>query len=646
MGRRARLGGVAAAALLAVAGTGIGGVDAAGAPAAAQVRINQVGYALDTAKEAFAMLGERANAVGFLVERQHGTPVFSGVSDDHLGSWSSVYPAVFGLDISQLNQPGTYRVVLLRPQWAASPWFQVASAITLYSPLVSNAVLYYTSERDGADVDSAVLDRQPANLTDESAGVYADPVYDDNDNLIDPLVQIGGPVDVSGGWFDAGGGYEKFGYTAAYTDALMLMAERDSRVGGATLAHEAEFGLDWLTKLWNPSQKVLYIQVGIGNGGTVTFPNGTTQYINGDYDFWFLPQDEDELGAEPGDSDYYVEYRPVFAAAPPGQPISPDLAGRFAAAFALSAQIDASGDPQAAAHLLSLAKSVYAMAQTTNVTSIVTTFPHDYYPGTEWKSDMLWGATEIALAELALHRPSSEVRSTMQTAGSWARAYIAQGHSYAGGDDTLNLYDDGALAEADLIRAMRETGFEVRGDLGPAARGHGRPDPARRGLRGGDADPFSLGTQLGQSDATPHAFGLYITNALYEEYGGSDQFQAFADQELAYPLGANPWGSSFVVGAGTTFPHCMQSEIANLSGSLNGEPPLQLGAATDGPSGLANFQGLGSVSGMRACSVRGFGRFDNSVAGYQDNVVSWPSVEPADDYTAASLLAFALAAKS
>lgn len=90
----------------------------------------------------------------------------------------------------------------------------------------------------------------------------------------------------------------------------------------------------------------------------------------------------------------------------------------------------------------------------------------------------------------------------------------------------------------------------------------------------------------------------------------------------------------------------MQSEIANLSGSLNGEPPLQLGAATDGPSGLANFQGLGSVSGMRACSVRGFGRFDNSVAGYQDNVVSWPSVEPADDYTAASLLAFALAAKS
>jgi hypothetical protein len=29
---------------------------------------------------------------------------------------------------------------------------------------------------------------------------------------------------------------------------------------------------------------------------------------------------------------------------------------------------------------------------------------------------------------------------------------------------------------------------------------------------------------------------------------------------------------------------------------------------------------------------------------YEDNVVSWPSVEPAGDYTANSLLAFALAA--
>ena len=97
-----------------------------------------------------------------------------------------------------------------------------------------------------------------------------------------------------------------------------------------------------------------------------------------------------------------------------------------------------------------------------------------------------------------------------------------------------------------------------------------------------------------------------------------------------------------MVGAGTVFPHCMQSEIANLAGSLTGTGNIQLGATTDGPSSPANFIGLGTVSGMRACSAGNFAPFNTKAAAYEDNVVSWPSVEPADDYTANSLLAFAL----
>ncbi len=111
-----------------------------------------------------------------------------------------------------------------------------------------------------------------------------------------------------------------------------------------------------------------------------------------------------------------------------------------------------------------------------------------------------------------------------------------------------------------------------------------------------------------------------------------------------FALGANGWGSSFVVGAGTVFPHCMQSEIANLAGSLTGTGNIQLGATTDGPSAPANFTGLGTVPGMRACSAGDFAPYDTKTAAYQDNVVSWPSVEPADDYAAGSLLAFAVGA--
>jgi endoglucanase len=612
------------------------------APAEPEVRVNQVGYPSDAPKVAYAMLAKPAAVVRFEISTPYGV-IYRGSSADDVGSWNSAYQAVYQLNFSGISLPGTYQVRLLSPAAAVSPSFTIGSGSQLYSQLVDNAVQYFTSERDGPDVDPAVLDRQPANLTDEKAYVYADPKYDSNDNLLGTLKKIAGPVNVSGGWFDAGGGYEKFAYTATYADALMLLAARALSQGqGAgeypALQAEAEFGLQWITKLWNPRQKVMYVQVGIGNGNA-------SNTIQGDYNFWFLPQQEDRLdvspGGKPGPTAYYVKYRPVFEAAPPGQPVSPDLAGRFAADFALGAQLDANTDPARAQHLLGLARGVYAMAKTTDVGQIVTTFPYDYYPGTEWKSDMLWGAAEIALADEATGAPAAQVRRDLATAARWARAYIAQGHPADG--DTFNLYDNGAVAEAELLQAMREAwALGLRPVIAPGTLLGDLAAQLRTGEDWAKGDPFALGTQLGPADASPHAFGLFITNALYQEYGGSAQYQAFAQQQLNFALGANAWGSSFVVGAGTVFPHCMQSEIANLAGSLTGTGDIQLGATTDGPSSADNFVGLSTVSGMKACSAGHFAPFNTKTVGYEDNVVSWPSVEPADDYTAASLLAFAL----
>ena len=610
------------------------------------VRVNQVGYTSSSSKVAFAMLAGPVSAVRFEVTTRYGV-AYRGTSTDDLGSWNSGYRAVYQLSFSGVRTPGQYQVKLLSPAGAVSPAFTIGDGSQLYRQLVDNAVQYFTSERDGPDVDSAVLGRQPANLTDENAYVYADPAYDSNDNLLGTFKKIGGPVDVSGGWFDAGGGYEKFAYTASYADALMLIAARDFPGSYPTLQPEATFGLQWITKLWNPVLKVLYAQVGIGNGSasTAKYPLGQ---IQGDYNFWFLPQQEDRLnvkpGGNPGPTAYFVKYRPVFEAAPPGKPVSPDLAGRFAADFALGAQVDASTDPAQAQHMLGLARSVYAMAKTTDVGQIVTAFPDDYYPGTEWKSDMAWGAAEIALADEAAGAPVAQLHADLATAARWARAYIAQGHPADG--DTFNLYDNGAVAEAELLQAMRQAS-QTPG-FSPVIAPRTLLDDMAAQLRTGEdwakGDPFALGTQLGASDAAPHAFGLFITDALYQENGGSGQYQAFAQQQLNFALGANAWGSSFVVGAGTVFPHCMQSEIANLAGSLTGSGNIQLGAATDGPSNPGNFQGLGTVDGMKACSAGHYKAFNSKSAAYEDNVVSWPSVEPADDYTADSLLAFALAA--
>jgi hypothetical protein len=602
-----------------------------------QVRVNQVGYPSSGPKTAYAMLPRKVASVRFQVVTPYGV-VFQGTSRRDVGSWNSAYQAVYQLSFSGLHQPGQYRVRLVSPAAAVSPGFIVGDGTQLYRQLVDNSVRYFTSERDGPDVDSSVMNRQPANLTDKKAYVYADPRYDSNDNLLGTLKKTGGPVDVSGGWFDAGGGYEKFGYTASYADALMLLAARDNPNSYDQLQQEAAFGLQWVTKLWNPARKVLYAQVGIGTGNA-------SNTIQGDYNFWFLPQQEDRMnvkpGGNPGPSAYYVKYRPVFPAAPPGQKVSPNLAGRFAADFALGAQVEGDGgtDPAQAQHLLSLARGVYAMAKTTHVGQLVTVFPHDFYPATQWKSDMLWGAAEIALADEATGVPAARVRADLATAARWARAYIAQGH-----DDTFNLYDTGAVAEAELIQAMRQAGAFP---ISPATLLADMAAQLRAGQAQAKGDPFALGTQLGGSDASPHAFGLFITDALYQKYGGPDpwgRYTSFAQQQLNFALGANGWGASFVVGAGTVYPHCMQSEIANLAGSLTGSGDIQLGATTDGPSSPDNFVGLGTVDGMRACSAGHFAPFNTKTAAYEDNVVSWPSVEPADDYTANSLMAFALGA--
>jgi endoglucanase len=642
--RRVAIAATAAAALtggLLPAAGAVGAAAAAAPTPAPQVRVNQVGYPTHGPKIAYAMVA-RAGRVVFSLERRGSHVSLNLPGGRNLGRWNANYHAVYALPFTGVHQPGTYRIsVLAGGKAATSPWFTIASSRKLYRHLVGNAVRYYTSERDGGDVVRSVLDRRPANLTDRRATVYRQPRYDSNDNLLGTFHTAGGPVDVAGGWFDAGGGYEKFAYTSSYTDGILMLAQRTSAGRYPALGTEAAFGLRWLEKLWHPKQQVLYIQVGIGTGNA----SGT---IHGDYDYWFLPQAEDRLGAKPGDPGYYVEYRPVFRAAPPGKRFSPDFAGRFGADFALGAQLAAAHhDRSRAAHLLRLARGVYAMARTQHVTSILTTFPHDFYPGSQWKSDMLWGAAEITLADEAVHAPASRVRADLAVAARWARAYIAQGHP--AGSDTLNLYDTGAVAESELLHAL------AHGHGGHAA--HGAPGISRhalladiaRQLRVGEGiakgEPFGLGTGLGTSDVTPHAFGLFSTNLLYRGDGGRDGFGAFAQRQLNFVLGANGWGSSFVVGAGTTFPHCMQSEIANLAGSLNGKGDIQVGATVDGPSDPGNFVGLGTVDGMRACRAGVFKPFNTKAAAYEDNVVSWPSVEPAGDYTASSLLAFVLAAQ-
>ena len=127
---------------------------------------------------------------------------------------------------------------------------------------------------------------------------------------------------------------------------------------------------------------------------------------------------------------------------------------------------------------------------------------------------------------------------------------------------------------------------------------------------------------------------------------GASRYDAFATQQRNWALGANAWGSSFVIGAGSTYPHCPEHQAANLAGNLNGEGDVLLGGVVNGPNAQAQLKELNSFPAMRSCpagEADPFAPFNGRGSAYRDHVGAWQTVEAADDFTATSLLYFALA---
>jgi endoglucanase len=598
------------------------GVTAAAAAAAptAYVRVNQVGFAPGEPQRAL-LLSEtpQPRAWYAVVRRGHGL-ILRGRVGRPLGRWSRRFPHVYPIDLSALSTPGTYTVWLGKVR---SPSFRLAGGSALYSRLLGNAISYYESVRDGADVISGPLHRRASHLRDRTAPVYAKPRYNSDGELLAKPKRLTGTVDVSGGWFDAGD-YVKFVHTSAYVTAVMLLAVRDDAArfpAGSSPAAEARFGTDWLLRMWDDSTRTLYFQIGIGDG------NGDS--ILGDHDFWRLPQADDRLPLRPRAPNALVAQRPALRAGAPGSPVSPNLAGRLAAAFGLCAQVFRATDPAYADRCLLAGEHVFDLARTSHVGQLLSAVPHAYYPESEWRDDLELGATELARAAAN----ASDRARYLDQAQRWAGAYLKRPGAGAG---PLDVYDVSALAHAELAPVAPAA---TRGRLTAALK-----KALARGRRQARAEPFGLGLPPGGFDTAPHALGYAVMADRYADLTGSRAFRAFGQRQLDWVLGANAWGASFVVGAGRSFPRCMQSQIANLSGSLDGRAPLQLGASVGGPNSPDVFEGLGFPEHARRCPPRGgnrYRRFDGHGARYVDDMRSWPTVEPAIDYTALTMLAFA-----
>jgi endoglucanase len=536
-----------------------------------------------------------------------------------------------------VTTPGIYTIVTSGPIAGSSTSFHIDTATNVYSGALSNALSFYQNERDGANYIPTGLRTAPGHLNDTSAMTYLTPNMNSSGRFSGDLTPLGIKIDASGGWWDAGD-YLKFVETISYTVDIMQLGVRDfpNQMGTtsttANFTAEARFGLDWLQHMWDDTTQTLYYQVGIGTGNSKTI---------GDHDIWRLPQVDDTYGGS--NSLYrYIRNRPVFRAAPAGALISPNLAGRLTADFALCFQVFKSSNPVYANQCLLSAEHIFALANTNPSGNLLTVAPYSFYPETEWRDDLEFGATELYFAlasgNLPAGLPHTDPLFYLQSAAHWAHAYITGPNDAA---DTLNLYDVSGVAHYELYHALAQAGNPSGLEVTQADLLSDLKKQLDKAVAQAGTDPFGFGFPWATFDTTSHGAGLVVMASEYDHLTSTTAYASYGVQWLANILGANAWGSSLIVGDGTTFPHCMQHQVANLAGSLDGSPPVLAGAVVEGPN---KFAAKGLVSGMVTCPANGvdqFAPFNGSSAVYQDNVQSWSTDEPAVDLTATSPLAFA-----
>jgi endoglucanase len=693
----------------------------------AYVRVNQIGYETGEAPfRAYLMSTASAGRASFKVINSRGGIAYSGHVGAWLGTWSHSQTMTYQVYALDYDVPGgdLYTIAVSGPMAAVSPRFAVDSRNVLYSGLLLNTLFFYQTQRDGENFIRNALRTEAGHLKDEKAHVYKTPPLDNNDFIDNlpptPPLVTAKPVDVdaSGGWWDAGD-YMKYVETASYTAALMQVGIRDfpNQMGvGATVdppappgsvsfagssgpgappssdfTDEARFGVSWLMKMWDDRTRTLYYQVdnsqdwdyyGEGDPGSSTGNCGgtyaTPYCLITEYDIWTLPQVADAF-EEPGDprpcdpyTTFFICHRALYVAGPGGSLISPNLAGRLAADFALCYQLNRDGNPALANECLKSAEDIFSLADTsfpdpaptagsgTCSTCLLTISPFDGYPENVWEDDMELGATELYFAlqsappsqqaehSLPAGLPYTDPLYYLHRAAEFAAGYITNIYD-AGYTDTLNLYDVSGLAHFELYRALEAAG-------NPSGLPVSKASIRKQLIRQlGDAisqarrDSWGFGSQWDAGDTTSHGAGLSVMASELYYLTQSKKYDTDSQRWLANILGTNSWGSSFIVGDGSTFPNCIQHQVANLAGALDGtsgDTPILWGAATEGPAAYATS---GVVDGMILCPANGtdtFRKFNGNDGGfdasqravYRDNMQSYSTTEPGIDLTATSFL--------
>jgi len=288
-----------------------------------------------------------------------------------------------------------------------------------------------------------------------------------------------------------------------------------------------------------------------------------------------------------------------------------------------------------------------------------------------WDDDMELGATELYIAlqsaggNLPPGLPVTNPLTYLTDAAQYASNYITRIYE-TGNEDTLNLYDVSGLAHFELYRALGVAGNPSGLAVNQSTMLTALVDQLNVAITQAGTDAFGFGApwgRAGNGDTTSHGAGLSVmASELYylcSQSGIScttpaSSYNTYSQTWLANILGANSWGSSFIVGDGSTFPNCIQHQVANLAGSLtgtSGSTPILWGAAVEGPAGDLQGQPIGGMNTCPAKNSKGkqvdtFEIFDGNdgayksseLAVYRDFAQTYSTTEPGIDLTSTSFL--------
>ena len=399
-----------------------------------------------------------------------------------------------------------------------------------------------------------------------------------------PPYPAGKAVDVEGGWHDAGD-YLKFALTTSYVLATELMALSDHRRSlgavGEMLAKELRWGLDWLLKMEAGAEP--YHQVG----------------GEGDHDVdWRSPED-DTIHPIPA-----YDSRPVFRMAS-GR--GRNVLGRSAAAFAFGSEVYAS-EPAYAQKLLSAAESTYTLAR--RRPGVQNSDPPDFYREASGEDDLL-------LAAAALARSTGHAAYTEDVRSIRTRLVAGEGTpvGYAS-VDALAVLAGGRLFP---VGSTERADFARRADLLAA------PIAATAGKPAGPGAAFGNGS-------IAEAMGAAATCMAARRLTGAPGCDVVARRQLHWLFGENPFGLSFLVGAGTSWPRNLHHAFGQAA------HVTVLGAIAGGPTALSI---LAKSELHPPAADDAYARWSTDDLLYEDNVQDYVCNEPAIDFAAA--LVFVLA---